>query len=141
MSAEENKAIYHRWAQEVFNRGDLSVVDELIDPSFVDRAPALPGQAPGAEGVKQVFTLYRTAFPDIQATIEDLIAEGDKVVARLTVRGTHPGELQGIPATGKQATITAIDIVRIANGKFVEHWAQYDQLGMMQQIGAIPTPG
>ena len=85
--------------------------------------------------------MYRSAFPDMQLTIEDQIAEGDKVVTRWTARGTHQGELMGIPPTGKQATVTGITVGRVANGKFVESWSNFDALGMMQQLGVVPVPG
>ena len=85
--------------------------------------------------------MYRSAFPDIQFTIEDLIAEGDKIVTRYTARGTHRGDLQGIPPTGRQVTVTGIIISRFANGKFVEGWLDFDALGMLQQLGVIPAPG
>jgi predicted ester cyclase len=95
----------------------------------------------GPEGLKQLFTMLRTAFPDWSETIEDLMAEEDRVVFRVTGQGTHQGEFMGIPATGKPVTRPGIDIVRNVDGKLVEHWANIDQLGMMQQLGVIPPPG
>ena len=89
----------------------------------------------------QFITAFRTAFPDVQFTIEDIIAEGDKVVGRVTWRGTHQGELMGIQPTGKKVTVEGIDIIHFAGGKAVENWFSGDTLGMMQQMGAIPTPG
>jgi predicted ester cyclase len=140
MSLEENKAKMRRFHEEVLNRGNLSVVDELLTTDFVEHA-APPGTAPGAEGVKQMIMMFRTAFPDLHLTEEDWIAEGDKVVCRYTIRGTHKGEFMGIAPTGKQVVITGIEIVRFEGGKPVEHWEEMDMLGLLQQLGAIPTPG
>ena len=143
MSTEENKAIARR-LYETFNRaistGNMSLLDEVLAADGVDHNPA-PGQAPGLEGVKQVFSQFLAAFPDLQFTVEDMIAEGDKVASRITTRGTHKGDFQGIPATGKQVTQTGIDIVRIAGGKVVERWGEFDNLGLLQQLGVIPPPG
>jgi predicted ester cyclase len=124
----------------VFNKKNKAAISEFIDSDQVDHA-APPGTPGGLAGAKQTITMYLTAFPDLHFTVEDVIAEGDKVVARLTVRGTQQGAFMGVPPTGKQATSAAIDINRIANGKSVEHWLQMDTLGLMQQLGALPTPG
>src|SRR5262245_43394849 len=105
MSSEENKALTRRFYQEVWNKGNLDAVAELLTSDFVDHA-APPGFAPGREGAKQVFSMYRSAFPDFRLAIEDLIAEDDKVVARWVTQGTHQGELMGIPPTGKLASVT-----------------------------------
>lgn len=143
MSTEENKAIARR-LYETFNRavstGDMSLLDQVLPADAVDHNPS-PGQAPGLEGVKQVFGQFRAAFPDFTLTVEDMIAEGDKVVSRLTVRATHKGDFQGIPATGKMVTQTGIDILRVAGGKVVERWGEFDNLGLLQQLGVIPPPG
>ena len=139
MPAEENKAIVQR-AVEAFNQGDSDAVDELFAADYVDHDPSRAGLPPGPEGVKQAWGAFRAAFPDLQGTIEDMIAEGDKVVVRGAVRGTHRGELMGIPATGKQVTVTLIDINRIEGGKLAERWAETDMLDMMQQLGVIPPP-
>ena len=140
MSTEENKAMHHRFGEELFNKGNFAVADELLATNLVDHNP-FPGQAPGPEGVKQIATMLRAAFPDIHFTWDDKIVEGDKAVIRSTMRGTHKGEFLGIPATGKQVAVTGIDIVRIEGGKIVEHWGQQDTLGMMQQLGATSPPG
>ena len=95
----------------------------------------------GIGDLKQFFVVLRSGFPDFQATIEDLFAEGDKVVLRFTFHGTHQGEFMGVAPTGKQVTMTGVEIFRIGDGKIVELWGQEDVLGMMQQIGAIPGPG
>ena len=140
MSTEENKTIARRLYEEVWNTGDLDKAGEFIAPDFVDHA-APPGFPTGLEGAKQMFGMYRSAFPDLRVSAEDLIGEGDRVVARWTSRGTHQGALMGIPPTGKEVVATGIDIFRISGGKIVEHWANFDQLGMLQQLGAIPMPG
>ncbi len=95
----------------------------------------------GREGIEQFYGALRAAFPDLRITIEDQVAEGDRVVTRWTARGTHTGAFQGIPPTGKQGRMTGIDIDRIADGKVVECWVNSDDLGLLQQLGVIPTPG
>ncbi|MFQ5795562.1 MAG: ester cyclase [Candidatus Bipolaricaulia bacterium] len=137
MSTEENKAKTRRFYEEVLSQRNVDVLDEFIGAGFVDHNPN-PGQAPGLEGVKQIFAQILVSFPDLHFTIEDMIAEGDKVTTRLTLSGTHQGEFQGIPATGKQVAMTGIDIIRIEGGKAVERWGEFDFLGMMQQLGVVP---
>jgi len=127
--------------EEVFDRGNISLIDELFAPDFVEHEELPPGIPGGSEGVKQLSTMFRSAFPDFKATIDDMIAEGDKVVVRGTWSGTHEGEFMGIPPTGKRVSFGVIDIVRIEGGKFVEHWGQMDNMGLMQQLGLIPAPG
>jgi len=138
MSAE-NKAIARRFIEEVWNNGNLAVLDELVATNLVDHNPSTPGQGSGVEGFKQVFSTFRTAFPDLHFTVEDMVAEGDKVVSRVTARGTHKGEFAGIAPTGKQGAAEAIDITRIAGGKIVERWGIVDQLGLLQQLGVVPA--
>ena len=141
MSTETNKTVSRRLFEEVWNKGNLAVLNELIAENHVSSGPgALPESPTGPEGTKQLVTLYRNAFPDVHFTIDEQIAEGDKVVTRWTADGTHQGELQGIPATGKVSTVTGIAIDRIVNGKIAESWGIFDQFGMMQQLGVIPTP-
>ena len=136
---EDNKALNRRFVEEVINQGNTDAIDELIDPGVVDHA-APPGFPTGREGAKQFAAMMRSAFPDLHQTIEDMIAEGDKVVMRSTWSGTHEGEFMGIPATGRQVTVSAIDITRVADGRLVEHWEQFDALGLMQQLGVVPPP-
>jgi steroid delta-isomerase-like uncharacterized protein len=138
--SEENKALARRFSEELWNQGNLDVADEILDASFVAHGLVVE-LPPGPEGFKQFVTIYRSAFPDLQFTIEDLIAEGDKVMDRWTVRGTHKGELMGIPATGKQVEVTGMGMFRVSGGKAVELWTNMDVLGMMQQLGVIPPPG
>ena len=140
MSLEENKAIELRFLEEVVNKGNLDVIDELCAANFVDHT-ALPGVAPDREGYKQFFAMSRSALPDFHSTLEDLIAEGDKVAERFTARGTHKGEWMGIAPTGKQVTVQGIAIHRITDGKIVENWANMDMLGVMVQLGVVPPPG
>ena len=141
MSAEQNKALVRRLMEEVFNRGDISLVDELFAPDFVEHEELPPGIPPGREAVKQLPTIFRSAFPDFKATIDDIIAEGDKVAIRMTWSGTHKGEFMGIPPTGQSVSFGVFDIIRIAGGRVVEHWGQMDNMDMMQQLGVIPAPG
>jgi predicted ester cyclase len=141
MSTEQNKTLLLRLLEEVFNRGNISLVDELFAPDFVEHEELPPGIPPGREAVKQLSSMFRSAFPDFKVTIDDITAEGDKVVVRGIWSGTHKGEFMGIAPTGKSASFGVIDIVRIAGGKVVEHWGQMDNLRMMQQLGVIPTPG
>ena len=139
MSAEENKAIARRIMNEAMNDGRLEVADELIASDWVDHDPANPPDfAGGPDAFKQLATMYRAAFPDMEMTIEDMVAEGDRVVTRWTARGTHEGELMGVPPSGKQVTVTGIGIDRIAGGKVAESWGSWDTLGLLTQVGAIP---
>jgi predicted ester cyclase len=135
--SEQNKAVFRRIVDEVFNQGKLTTADEL-GTGYVEHTPA-PGQAPGIEGFKQMVQMFRGAFPDLRLKIEDLIAEGDRVVARMTTSGTHQGEFMGLAPTGKRFTISEIHILRIANGKVLEHWGISDDFGMLQQLGAVPA--
>ena len=139
MSAE-NKAILRRFFEDLFNTGNLAVADEIVATDYLNHNAA-PGETPGREGLKQFVAAVRTAFPDLHFTVEDQIAEGDKVVTRWTSTGTHQGEFGGIPATGKQVRLTALNIHRVVNGQVTEGWLQWDALGMMHQLGVIPAPG
>jgi steroid delta-isomerase-like uncharacterized protein len=139
MSEAQNKTIARRFNEEVWGRGDQAVLEELLDPDFVDH-DALPGQDPGREGHKQILAAFHSAFPDLNVTTEDIVNEGEKVVSRWTARGTHNGELLGIAPTGNGVTIKGIDVLRVAEGRIVERWSQFNSLEMMQQLGAVPTP-
>jgi steroid delta-isomerase-like uncharacterized protein len=139
--SEENKAVVQRFNEligEFFRTGDADVLDEVLAPEFVYHQPGTP---PDLESFKQFLPMFRAAFPDMRYTVEDLFAEGDKVVDRLTWRATHQGELMGIPPTGKSVRVTEMHISRISEGKIVERWGQPDMLGMMQQLGVVPPPG
>jgi steroid delta-isomerase-like uncharacterized protein len=137
--SEQNKAVARRIAEEVFEGGQLDLADELLDPSFVGHDVAMPEPLRGPQGVKEQAQGYRTAFPDIELTIENQIAEGDFVATSWTARGTHKGDLFGIAPTGKQVTISGVTIDRFKGGKIAEAWDTWDTLGLMQQIGAVPA--
>ena len=140
MLSETNKTVSRRFFEEVFGKGKLNVLDEIIAKDHVNSGPgSLPGLPTGPEGTKQLVTVYRNAFPDVHFTIDEQIAEGDKVMTRWTAHGTHQGELVGIPATGNLSTVTGIAIDRLVNGKIAESWGIFDQFRMMQQLGVIPT--
>jgi len=141
MLSDTNKTVSRRFLEEVWNKGNMAVLNEIIANDHVNSGPGtLPGLPTGPEGSKQLVTVYLNAFPDVHFTIDEQIAEGDKVVTRWTAHGTHKGELVGIPATGKSSTVTGINVDRIVNGKIVESWGIFDQFGMMQQLGVIPMP-
>lgn len=133
--SEQNKKIVRRTFEEIWNRGNLAVIEERFSRDYAGHST---NNVRGQEGAKQFATEMRSAFPDFHYTVEDEIAEGDKVVHRWTLRGTHQGTFQGIPPTGRQVTITGISIRRIAGGKLVEGWTNADLLGLLQQLGAVP---
>ena len=138
---EENKAQFRRAYEEVLNQGNLSVADELVAPDFIDHeAEAHPGRNRGPESMREVATMLRTAFPNLHFTIEELVAEGDTVVGRLTMSGTHEGPLMGMPPTGRSMRQDHMHFVRFRDGKAIEHWGVRDDLGMMRQLGVIPEP-
>ena len=138
MSAD-TKAIARRLLEEAFNSGNLAVVDELVAPEFVNYDAALPEPTRGIEAAKSSIGGYRDAFPDLRMTVEQQIAEGEYVTTRWTGRGTHEGDLFGMSATGKQATVTGITIDRIVDGRIVESRTNWDTLGLMQQLGVVPA--
>ena len=136
--SENNKAIVRRLLEEFWNKGNLSLADELFAPNYEHHDASTPDFGRGPESEKKRATLYRTAFPDVQLTIEDIIAEGETVMTRWSCRGTHKGDLRGIAPTGKQINISGVTIARLANGKFAEGWVNWDALGLMQQLGVVP---
>ena len=136
--SEQNKAIARRVFEEVWNKGNLDALDEVYVADVVGHN-APPGQPPGIKGTRQFIGMYLQAFPDTRMVVEDQVAEGDKVVTRWTATGTHRGELMGMPPTGKSVRVTGITINRLEGGKIVEEWGTFDQLGMLQQLGAIPS--
>jgi steroid delta-isomerase-like uncharacterized protein len=141
VSAEENKAVVRRWFEELFNAGNLEVADEIIAPDHINHDPTLPDIPSGPEGQRQIVNLYRGAFTNAHISIEEQLAEGERVATRWSGSGTHQGELMGVAATGNQVRVTGITINRVWGGKIQESWSNYDALGMMRQIGAIPEPG
>jgi steroid delta-isomerase-like uncharacterized protein len=134
---DRNKALLRRFYDELWTKGDLEAISELVAEDFVDHHP-LPGAPPGREGLAALITTWRRAFPGMRETCEDLIAEGDKVVGRFMMRGTHSGEFMGVPPTGRCVTMSGIDIVRVAGGKIAEFWYGEHLLELMQQLGAVP---
>ena len=141
MSAEEsNKAIMRRfWG--VWDKGDIDPLDELLAPNYINHTLATPDLPPGPEGVKEVISMFRSAMPDLQVVIEDMIAEGDKVATRYALEGTHRGELFGVPPTGGRLSIKSMTVERLSEGKIVEHWRITDELDMMRQLGVIGATG
>lgn len=136
--SEQNKTIVRRAIEEVYNQGHLDAVDDLVSSDFV--AHSSDGDIHGPDGMKESVVALRRAFPDLQMTIEEQVAEGDTVVTRWTARGTHTGDYHGIPPTGKQGSMTGIDIDRVVDGKAVECWTEADNLGLLQQLGVVPSP-
>ena len=134
----ENKALLIRFNEEVF-RGNLSVVDELVAPDFVDHSvpPGMPNKGP--EGVKNLLSYFLKAFSDIRVTYHDLLEKDDKVVGRYSMTGTHQGEFMGVGATKKNVSFDGIEIVRVKDGKFAERWAVEDMAGLMGQLGVMPN--
>jgi steroid delta-isomerase-like uncharacterized protein len=136
MTTDQNKAVYRRFIQEVFNEGRLDALDALLSPSYVFHdAP------PGPQAIAEVVRMFRAAFPDLAITIDELVAEGDKVCARATTRGTHRGPIFGFPSTGKPVTMTGLTMVRIVDGRVVESWVKNDVAGLMRQLGAGSPTG
>lgn len=137
--SEANKAIARLDFEEIWSNQNLDVVDELYPEDHVRHDPADPqGGVNGVEAYKQLVAGYFRAFPDLHFTVDDMIAEGDKVVTRWTATGTHKGELMDIPPTGTNVSVTGISIQRIENGKVLEEWVNWDTMGLMQQLGVIP---
>jgi steroid delta-isomerase-like uncharacterized protein len=140
VSSRENKELVRRLLEEDISRGDEAVAAAIIHPDFVDHTNP-PGMQHGLAGHLAIVRLFRAAFPDQWWQIEDLIAEGDKVVARTTMTGTQSGEFFGIPPTGRPVRVAGVHILRIADGRIAEHWGTNDDLGLMRQLGALPVPG
>jgi steroid delta-isomerase-like uncharacterized protein len=139
MSAE-NKQLVTGKVQELWSTGNTAILDEIIAPGYTLHKPPT-GFSPDLAGLKQILTPMRSAFPDLKVTVQDVIAEGDKVVQRRTFEGTHKGAFFGIPPTGKSVSVSQIIVSKVAGGKIVEEWAETDFLGMLQQVGAAPSMG
>jgi steroid delta-isomerase-like uncharacterized protein len=135
---EQNKTLVRRLMEEDISQG-LPIAEEIIHPDFFDHTNP-PGMQEGIEGHKAIVALFRTVFPDLEWRIDDLIAEDDKVVARTTMTGTQEGEFFGLPPSGKRVSMVGVHVMRIKDGKIVEHWGSNDDLGLMRQLGAIPDP-
>jgi len=132
-----NAEIDRSYVERVLNGGDLDAIDEIMAPDYVGHVAGMPDA--DRAGDKQLIGMLRTAFPDLHVTLEDQIVAGDRVVHRLRAEGTHRGEFQGIPATGRRVTVTGVNINRFVDGRVAEAWGFLDMLGLMQQIGAIPA--
>ena len=139
MSVEQNKSIVRRWVEEGWNKGNLTVIDQLYTPNFVQHEPP-PATVNSSEALKHYVSTYLAAFPDLHFSIDDLVAEGNKVVWRFTASGTHKNPFMSIPPSGKSATITGMVIFRLENSRIAETWVNIDALGLLQQLGAIPMP-
>jgi steroid delta-isomerase-like uncharacterized protein len=139
--SDANKNVVRRLFEEVWNKGNLPVADELFEQNYSHHDSSTPEFGRGSESEKKRVTLYRTAFPDVRLTVEDIIAEGETVTARWSCKGTHKGDLRGIAPTGKQFTISGISVARFTNGKMVEGWVNWDALGLMQQLGVVAEVG
>jgi steroid delta-isomerase-like uncharacterized protein len=136
-----NKAIVRRLYEEVWNLRKLELINEIVSPSHALHAPTLLGSSVGPEAYKRQFLSMLEGYPDLQWTVEDLIAEGDKVVACWTMSGTHKGEYMGVPATNKKVSFDGITIHHFSGGKIMDSYSNWDALGMMQQLGVVPALG
>ena len=134
--SEQNKKLARRWFEDLFSRGDLDAANEILSAEFVDHLPR--EEERGIEELKNYVSIYRTAFPDIQDTVEDIVAEGDKVVVRWMSRGTHQGEYMGIAPTGRHVTFTGMRLFRFAENQIAESWVNIDERGLQEQLGAVP---
>ncbi len=137
--AERNKAVVRRFIEEVQNKKNMDAFDELNAEDFVNLS-APPGMPTDRAGGKMFLGGFLSAFPDSEVTVDDMIAEGDRVATKKTFTGTHTGEFMGIPASGNRVTLQYVDILRLRDGRIIEHWLSMDQLSFMQQLGVIPTP-
>jgi steroid delta-isomerase-like uncharacterized protein len=141
MNSEDHKALIARIADDIWNRGDLAAVDEVMSPNGRYHGPHMPNGIGDRESWRRAIGMYRGAFPDSHVTFEELIVSGDTVVGRWSATGTHTGQLAGVAPTGKRIAIGGITIYRIEAGKIVEAWEQLDMLGMWQQLGVVSLPG
>jgi steroid delta-isomerase-like uncharacterized protein len=130
--SEQNKRLARRWFEDLFSRGNLDAANEILSAEFVDHLPR--EQERGIEELKHYVTIYRTAFPDIQDTVEEIVAEADKVVVRWRSRGTHQGEFLGVAPTGRHVTFTGMRLFRIAENKIAESWVNIDERGLQEQL-------
>ncbi|WP_163999249.1 ester cyclase [Pyxidicoccus caerfyrddinensis] len=138
---EENKALIRYYVEEVFNKADWSKLEGLVAPGYINHSP-VPGAPQGIEGFRQVVESLHAGFPDVQNTIDDIFAEGELVLTRWTARSTHTGTFMGIPPTGRKVTVSGLSIDRVVDGEWVEGWAEFDQLGLLRQLGVLPpAPG
>lgn len=141
LMSDRNKLVSRTLVEEIWNGGNFAVVDRLVSPDFRGHSASPETDARGIDGYRDYHRALRAAFPDLRYTIEDQVAEGDKVVTRWTARGTHQGPYAGIPATGKSGTVRGVTTDRILDGRTVECWTSLDELGLLQQLGVLPQPG
>lgn len=137
--SNDHATIVRLYFEEVWNKGRLDVLDEIIAPDYQNHSSSMPDQPPGPAGLKPIVAAMRIAFPDLHYTIHDMVAGDGKVAIRTTLEGTHTGDFFGIPATGKSVKVSQMQIEYIKNGQITEHWRQTDELGLMRQLGAIPN--
>jgi len=137
--SDGNKHLMQRFYDEVFNEGNLHVIDELLAEDFVEHEE-FPGLTPDREGVKQFFAMFRAAFPDVTCEVEHIVGEGVFIVAHARCHGTHQGDWMGVPASGRPINVHLFDLVRFIDGRATAHWGAFDGLTLMQQIGAIEPP-
>jgi steroid delta-isomerase-like uncharacterized protein len=138
---EANKALARRFYAELWNKGNFAAAPEFLHPDHFDHNPPLPGLPQGDEGVIQMIGTFRAAFPDLEMSVDEIIAEGDRVAERLTLRGTHTGTFQSIPATGRRISVTSVNVCRIEDGLVRERWGNADDVALMEQIGLFPARG
>ena len=136
MNLERNKLVYRNFIAEVFNNGRLDLLESFLDPSYINH-DAPPGTPAGIEGVRQIVTMFRAAFPNLRVSIEDQVAEGDKVCSLVTIGGDHKGRIFGIPPTGKTVVMSGITMVRIVNDRIMESWVKNDVMGLVNQLHAV----
>lgn len=137
--SEDQKAVVRRYLEEVFAQGNFAAIPELFAPDYVERDPASEGEIRGHDGVRRDLAVYQNALSDIQITVEDQLAERDRVATHATMRATHVEELMGVPPSGNRVEVTGIFICRLADGRLAEGWWNWDTLGLLQQIGALPA--
>jgi predicted ester cyclase len=141
MSSDENALAFRRIPEEMFNTGNVDLIDEFFAPSYIEHAPVPPGMPEGREGARMYFQMLLSAFPDMHATVELVMGQGDLTAGHITVEATHRGEFMGIPATGRRVRWTETHMGRYENGKLAEHWGDVDGIAIMQQLGVIPELG
>lgn len=141
MSSEKHETLFRRFFEELWDQHHMEIIDELVAENHVDHTAGSPPLPAGPEGVKQFASIYFTAFPDIRSSVEEIFADGERVVVRWKAWGTHAGHLLSIAPTNKPVTITGITIAHFANGQIVEQWTNFDNLGLLQQVGVVPALG
>ena len=139
MTTQQNKELVRRYVENVLNQGDLAEADELVAPDAVMYHAGAPGPIRGLDAIKLFVTAFRVSFPDLRSPLEDMVAEGDRVMVRFTWSGTQRGDFQGIPPTRRRFTVTGSGLYRIQDGKIAEVWAEFDTLALLTQLGVTPA--